>query len=148
MLTLAVERISFAMDKIVDKVAGVVKETANDERVSFKEEFAKAQKRFMENMPTPEHFMDLIDQLKDITEEEKEKLKKNIADRSLNAQKFKELFTKKKSFESTYQDYYVFVGMVLLIVVVFGESQSSLISSLQVHGSTFMLMWNDCGCCN
>lgn len=103
------------MEKIVDKLA-----EAGD-KISFKEEFAKAQKKILEKLPTPEHFRNLIEQLKDLTEEEKEKLIKNIADRSNNAKDFKDIFTKNKSFASTYQDYFVFIGMVFLVVAVFGE---------------------------
>lgn len=115
------------MEKIVDNIGDALKDTAD---TSFKDEFMRAQKKFMEKLPTPEHFMQLIDSLKDITEEEKEKLKKNFAERAMNAEKFKELFTGKKSsvlpfIGSGFQEYVVFVGMVLLIVIVIGERLST-----------------------
>lgn len=106
------------MEKIVDNVADAV----GKDSVTFKEEFMKAQQKILGKFPTPESFASLIDSLKDMTEEQKEKLKKNLADRALNADKFKDMLTKRKSIESSYQDYFVFVGMVLLIVVVIGES--------------------------
>lgn len=109
------------MEKIIDTVGDALKDTTGGDRVSFKEEFMKARDGILGKLPTPEQFMNLIDQLKDISEEEKEKLKRNLADRALNADKFKEMFTKKKSIEANYLDYFVFIGMVMLIVVVFGE---------------------------
>lgn len=102
----------------MEKILEVMKDASNDERISFKDEFAKAQKKILEKAPTPEHFMNLIDQLKDISEEEKEKLKKNLLER---AEKFKILFTEKQSLESPYRDYIVFITMVALIACVIGE---------------------------
>lgn len=109
----------FVMEKIVDNVVDAV----GKDPASFKAEFLKAQQKILGQFPTPESLTKLIDSLKDITQEEKEKLKENLAARAFNADKFKEIFTKKKTtIVSTSQDYIVFVGMVLLVVVVIGES--------------------------
>lgn len=131
------------MEKIVDNIGYALKDAADP--ASFKDEFMRAQKKFMEKLPTPEHFMQLIDSLKDITEEEKEKLKKNFAERAMNAEKFKELFTGKKSsvlpfIGSGYQEYVIFVGMVLLIVIVIGERICYLLSV----GSNVTLRMSSC----
>lgn len=53
-------------------------EDAGAERVTFIEDFMNAQKEFLGKLPNPEHFMNLIDQLRDLSEEEKEILKKNF----------------------------------------------------------------------
>lgn len=111
-------RISEVMEKIVDKVADVAKKVGEDDSFSFKDEFAKAQQKFLEKFPTHEHLIDLIDQLKDITDEEKEKLKQNIASRAMNAEKYKDMFTKKMA----YPDYFLFIGMVMIITILFGEN--------------------------
>lgn len=50
-----------------------------DDNFSFKNEFALAQQKFLEKFPTHEHLIDLIDRLKDIIDEERDKLKQNIA---------------------------------------------------------------------
>lgn len=130
------------MEKIVDNIGDALKDTADP--TAFKDEFMRAQKKFMEKLPTPEHFMQLIDSLKDITEEEKEKLKKNFAERAMNTEKFKELFTGKKSIlpfiGSGYQEYVVFVAMVLLIVILIGERIFYLLSV----GSNVMLRMSSC----
>lgn len=106
------------MENIVDKVADAV----GKDPASFKAEFLKAQQKILGQFPTPESLTKLIDSLKDITTEEKEKLKENLAARAFNADKFKEMFSKKKTIESSPQDYIIFVGMVLLVVVVIGKS--------------------------
>lgn len=108
------------MEKIVDNVA----ESVEKDSGSFKDEFLKAQKKMFEKFPTPESFSNLIDSLKDLTEEQKEKLKQNLADRAANADKFKEMLGKKRSMETTYQDYFVFVVMILLISAVIGENRN------------------------
>jgi hypothetical protein len=110
------------MEKIVDNVA----EAVGKDSVNFKEEFAKAQQKMFGKFPTPESFASLIDSLKDMTEEQKEKLKRNLADRAMHADKFKEMFKGRQTAKAIevigYKDYYVFFTMFLLIVLVIGES--------------------------
>ena len=105
------------MEKIVDNVA----DSLGGDSGALKEEFMKAQKKMFDKFPTPESFSKLIDSLKDMTAEQKEELKKNLAERALNADKFKEMFGKKQSTESIPQNYFAFVVMVLLIIAVIGE---------------------------
>jgi len=114
------------MEKIKDSIGDALKDSIGDS-ASLREEFKKAQENMMNKLPTPEHFMNMIDQLKDMSDEEKEKLKKNLLERALNADKFKEMFNKRKGPEA---NYFIFVGMILLIVVVFGECLELLSVSL------------------
>lgn len=118
------------MEKIVEEASDSLKNSAGE---SFKDEFLKAQKNILGKFPTPEHLKNLINQLKDLTEEEKEKLMKNIADRANTAEKFKDLFSKKNKIEVSYLDYVVFVGVVLLIIAVFGEKFLDVISKVRLR---------------
>lgn len=122
--------ISLEMEKIVEEASDSLKNSAGE---SFKDEFLKAQKNILGKFPTPEHLKNLINQLKDLTEEEKEKLMKNIADRANTAEKFKDLFSKKNKIEVSYLDYVVFVGVVLLIIAVFGENFLDVISKVRLR---------------
>lgn len=106
------------MEKIVNEVAYVAKKLGEDDSFSVKDEFAKVQQKFLEKFPAHEHLIDLIDKLKDITDGEKEKLKQNIANRAMNAEKFKYMFTKK----GKYPDYILFIGMVMITRILFGEN--------------------------
>lgn len=111
------------MEKIVDNVAETLTKTASEGSSALHDEFIKAQKNFLGKMPTPEQFKKIVDQLKDISVEEKEKLKNFIGDKAMNPEKLKEIFTKKTTYEATYLDYTVFIGMVLLVVVLFGKTE-------------------------
>ena len=110
------------MEKIADKFGEALKSASSEERNSFKEEFMNAQKEFLKKVPKPEDFLKMIDQIKGMTEEERESLKKNFAERAFNSNKIKDLFSKRKSIEASWKDYVVFIGMVALIVIVIGES--------------------------
>ena len=116
------------MEKIVDGVGDALKSSAGE---SFKDEFLKAQKNLLDKFPTPDHLKDLIEHLKDLTKEDKENLMKNMIDRAQNAEKFKELFKNKNKITAGYLDYVVFVGVVLLIIAVFGEWFFNVISKLE-----------------
>lgn len=105
---------------------------SEEERESFRTEFEKAQKEFMKKAPTPEDFMKIIDQLKTLSEEEREKLKKKFAEKTFNPENMKNLFGKRQSMEISSLDYFVFIGMIALIVFVIGESSQSLSGRLQV----------------
>lgn len=129
-LKLAVLRTSLKMDKIVDGVDDALKTSGG----SFKDEFLKAQKNILGKFPTPEHLKQLIDKLKDLTEEDKENLMKNIGERAQHAEQFKELLTNKNKLGANYLDYVVFIVVVLLIIAVFGESILIVISTVYFKG--------------
>jgi hypothetical protein len=108
------------MEKIVDTVGDAVKETVEAGRVAFQEEFKKAQEKILKQFPTPDHFKKLMEKMKDMTAEQKEKLLNNLADGAMNPDKIKEMFNAKR--KAPEANYLLFVGMVFLVVVVFGES--------------------------
>jgi hypothetical protein len=117
------------MEKIVDTVGDALKETVDSGRAAFQEEFRKAQENILKRFPTPDHFKKLMEQMKEMTKEQKEKLLSNLADSAMNPDKIKEMFGGKKHAPTAgYRDYLVFIGMVFLIVVVFGETFASFIS--------------------
>lgn len=101
------------MEKTINEVGG--------EGSKFNEEFLKAQKKIMDKFPSLDHLKEIIDSLKDITEEEKEKLKKNLGERAFNAEKMKNLIKNKKLVEGTLSDYALFIGMIVLVLIVIGE---------------------------
>jgi len=96
------------------------------EGLKFGDEFERAQQKFLGAMPTPEHFMNLIDSMKDISSEEKQKLKDNILDRIKTADKFKDMFgaATKKTFDVTFSDYMVFLVMIIVMALVIGKQAS------------------------
>lgn len=129
------EEILCPMEKIIDTVGDALKETVEGGRASFQEEFKKAQENILKRFPTPDHFKKLMEQMKDMTKEQKEKLLSNLADGALNPDKIKEMFSnKRKAPAANYYDYLVFIGMVLLVVVVIGESFAYFISKCPVEG--------------
>lgn len=114
------------MEKIVNKFGEALKSASKEERDSLKEEFLKAQKDFLKKAPTPEDFLKIIDSLKDMSEEDREKLKRNFAERAFNSDKLKDMFKERKTMELASMDYVVFIGMLALVVFVIGESLSLL----------------------
>lgn len=110
------------MEKIVDNVAETLTKATSEGKNIINDEFLKAQQNFLGKMPTPEQFKKIIEQLKNIGVDEKEKLKNLIGDKAMNPEKLKSIFSKKNLQGTTYSQYFVFIGMVLLVVVVFGKT--------------------------
>ena len=107
--------------KPLKKMEKIINEVGGGEGSKFNEEFLKAQKKIMDKFPSLDHLKEIIDSLKDITEEEKEKLKKNLGERAFNAEKMKNLIKNKKLVEGTLSDYALFIGMIVLVLIVIGE---------------------------
>lgn len=110
------------VEKILSATAEMAKEAIREERVTFKDEFNKVRDTVLGKLPSPEEFFKLVERMKDMTDEEKEKLKQNIAERAMNAGKFKKVREAQEEMETTYQHYLFFIGMVLLVVLVVGKN--------------------------
>ncbi|CAO1332399.1 unnamed protein product [Diamesa tonsa] len=110
------------VEKILSATADMAKEAIREERVTFKDEFNKVRDTVLGKLPSPEEFFKLVERMKDMTDEEKEKLKQNLAERAMNAGKFKKVMEAQDKMETTYQHYLFFIGMVLLVVLVVVES--------------------------
>lgn len=65
-----------------------------------------------------EDFIKMLDSVKDMTDEEKEKMKKDLIMRAIRAAQGGDGSTK---FEATPKDYLVFLTMILIIVSLFGK---------------------------
>lgn len=115
------------MEKIFEGVKSSLEGSAGG---SFDDEFLKAQKNLFGKLPSPENFKHFIEQLKDMSEEDRQKLLQNFAERAQNADAFKELFTKKNKTGASYLEYVVFIVVLLLIIAVFGEGFFTIISTL------------------
>lgn len=113
------------MSETVEKILSATADMANEafkERVTHKEEFNKIRDSVLGKLPSPEEFFKLIERMKDMTDEEKEKLKQNLAERAMNAGKFKKVQEAQQTMEATYGSYFFFIGMVLLVVLVVGKN--------------------------
>lgn len=110
------------VEKILSATANMAKEAIREERVTFKEEFNKVRDNVLGKLPSPEEFFKLVERMKDMTDEEKEQLKQNIAERAMNAGKFKKVVEAQNKLEATYQHYLFFIVMVLLVVLVIGKN--------------------------
>ena len=110
------------VEKILSATADMAKEAIREERVTFKEEFNKVRDTVLGKLPSPEEFFKLVERMKDMTDEEKENLKKNIAERAMNAGKFKKVMEAQEKMETTYLHYLVLIGMIFFIVLVVGKN--------------------------
>jgi hypothetical protein len=74
-------------------------------------------------LPTKEELFSLIERLKDLTEVEKENLKKSFERRAMNADAFMKIQQgKNRYFDITIYEYWAFVIMLLIVLSVFGKN--------------------------
>lgn len=88
---------------------------------SVKDDLLKMKDDIGTKFPTRDEMMKIIDSLKDLSDSEKLQLKESLKKRVLNAETFKNMQKNGKYFSITTYEYLVFIAMVLLVLLFFGE---------------------------
>lgn len=89
-----------------------------EEKPNFKEDNLKVDNDLSGKFPSREVLLNIIDKLKDLTEKEKENLKKGFDRRAMNAEAFQKM-QQSKYFQITFHEYLVFYAMLFIILFVF-----------------------------
>ncbi|CRL08748.1 CLUMA_CG021553, isoform A [Clunio marinus] len=89
----------------------------------LKEEFATTNSRFKDNLLTKEDLQAFINQIKDLSEDEKNKLNEDIGQRKMNADYIKERSMNEHSISTIDVNSSVFVSIVMIsiVITIFGK---------------------------
>lgn len=104
-------------DLLKDSTVGL-KETLDE--VEFQEKMEQLKETLFKDSPLSNEFMKFIDQMNDLSDEEKEQLKMNLAGKAFGGDMFGNMA--KKRMQAGFYEYSEFVIMVLIILFVFGKN--------------------------
>ena len=106
------------------KTNDLLKETTaglkdNLDNVDFNEKMQQIKDTLFSNSPLSNEFMKFIDEMKDLSDEEKDQLKINLAGKAFGGDMFGNMA--KKRLQAGFYEYSEFAIMVLIILFVFGK---------------------------